>query len=268
MIAPMGATCGTQFTPQIAYPNDCPICTDERQYIGSQGQQWLSLAELQTGHHNRIEPHEPGLIGIGTEPRFAISQRALLVQTAAGNVLWDCISLLDDATIEAVHALGGIHAIAISHPHYYSSMVEWSQAFDAPIYLHAADRQWVMRPDSRIMFWEGDAQTLPGGLTIVHCGGHFAGSTVLHWAAGAHGGGALLTGDTINVVQDRRFVSFMRSYPNQIPLPARAIRAIVAAVEPYAFERIYGAWWETIIQHDAKRAVSASAERYIRAIEG
>ena len=53
--------------------------------------------------------------------------------------------------------MGGIKAIAISHPHYYSSMVEWSRAFGGvPIYLHAADRQWVMRPDHAIVFWEGE----------------------------------------------------------------------------------------------------------------
>ena len=109
------------------------------------------------------------------------------MQTPGGNVLWDCITLIDEATITAVNALGGISAIAISHPHYYSSMIEWSQAFDAPIYLHAADREWVMRPDPAIRFWEGETQPLAGGLTLVRCGGHFAGGTVLHWPAGAGG---------------------------------------------------------------------------------
>lgn len=62
-----------------------------------------------------------GLVGIGTEPSFAIGQRALLVRTPQGNVLWDSITLIDDATVDAVRKLGGIRAIAISHPHYYSS---------------------------------------------------------------------------------------------------------------------------------------------------
>src|SRR6266849_11193792 len=51
-------------------------------------------------------------------------------------------------------------------------------------------------------------------VALVHCGGHFEGGTVLHWPGGANGKGALLTGDLITVVQDRRYVSFMRSYPN------------------------------------------------------
>jgi hypothetical protein len=190
------------------------------------------------------------------------------VQTPAGNVLWDCISLLDAPTIAAVRALGGIAAIAISHPHFYSSMVEWSHAFDAPVYLHADDRQWVMRPDPAIVFWEGETHPLMDGITIIRCGGHFAGSAALHWAAGAEGRGALLTGDTLQVVSDRRFVTFMYSYPNSIPLPARAIRRIVDAVEPFPFDTLYGGWWDRIVMPDAKGAVARSAERYIGMIEG
>jgi glyoxylase-like metal-dependent hydrolase (beta-lactamase superfamily II) len=191
------------------------------------------------------------------------------VQTGAGNLLWDCITLLDDATVAAVRELGGIAAIAISHPHYYSSMVEWSHAFDnAPIYLHAADREHVMRPDPVIHFWEGETLPLLGNLTLVRCGGHFEGGTVAHWPDGAEGRGALLTGDILQVVQDRRYVSFMRSYPNLIPLPAVEVERIAQTVEAYAFDRIYGAWWDTVIPHDAKAGVRYSAQRYVRALNG
>src|SRR5207253_9556177 len=119
------------------------------------GQQWTALPELALHHRNRFEEEAPQLLGIRTEPEFAIGQRALLVQSAAGNLLWDCISLLDDKTIAEVKTRGGIRAISISHPHFYSSMVEWAKYFDAQIYLHAADRQWVMRESPRIRFWEG-----------------------------------------------------------------------------------------------------------------
>jgi hypothetical protein len=261
-------TCGSQFAETAAPAEHCPICEDQRQYTGWNGQQWATLEELRQKHHNVIKPVEPGLTGIGTHPDFAIAQRALLVQAPAGNVLWDCISLLDDPTIAAVNALGGISAIAISHPHYYSSMVEWAKAFNAPIYLHSADQQWVMRPDPCIRFWEGETQPLGDGLTLVRCGGHFAGGTVLHWAQGAGGAGALLSGDILTVVSDRRYVSFMYSYPNLIPLPAEQVRRIAAAVEPYAFDRIYGAWWERVVASDGKQAVRRSAERYIAALEG
>ncbi len=273
-------TCGTQYVETNAPPAHCIICEEERQYINWKGQTWTTLAELRATHHNTIKGEEPGLTGIGTEPSFAIAQRALLVQSprgfavaaprsgaAQGNVMWDCISLIDDATIEAVNAFGGVTAIAISHPHYYSSMVEWSRAFGGvPIYLHASDRQWVMRPDSAIVFWEGETRSLGDGLTLIRCGGHFAGASVLHWAAGAEGRGVLLTGDTIQVVSDRRYVSFMYSYPNLIPLNATTIERIVRSVEPFAFERIYGAWWERMVASDAKAVVMRSAERYLRAI--
>jgi hypothetical protein len=268
MIKYICTTCGTQFAATDAPPAHCPICEDERQYIGWKGQQWTTLEESRQSHHNLVKTEEPALTGIGTQPSFAIGQRALLIQTPDGNVLWDCISLIDDETIAAVNALGGVAAIAISHPHYYSSLVEWSQAFAAPVYLHAADREWVMRPDPAIRFWEGETLALPGGLTLICCGGHFAGGTVLHWPAGAEGKGALLSGDILQVVSDRRYVSFMYSYPNLIPLPASQVRQVVDRVEPYRFDRIYGAWWDRVVAADAKAAVARSAERYIAAIQG
>lgn len=261
-------TCGVQHAEgeTEAPPENCRICEDERQYIGHNGQQWTTIPEMKKVHHNRIEEIEPDLVGIGTVPGFAIGQRALLVRTPNGNVLWDCISLLDEDTVEAVQKLGGISAIAVSHPHTVGSLVEWSHAFDyAPIYWHADNRRWVMRPDRAFEFWEGETHPLLDGITLVRCGGHFEGSTVLHWAQGADGRGALLTGDTIMVASDRRYVSFMYSYPNRVPLNRRAVERIVNAVEPYEFVRLYGGWWDDHVQ-DARTAVKRSAERYIRAI--
>jgi len=261
-------TCGTQYTPPgVEPPNGCPICMDERQFVNWDGQQWTTLAELRLSHQNLVKPQGAGITGIGSIPKFAIGQRALLVQTAQGNLLWDCISLIDEATSDAVRALGGISAIAISHPHYYSSMVEWSEKFgNVPIYLHVDDRQWVMRPSPNIVFWKGEQEKLFGSLTLVRCGGHFEGGAVLHWTDGEEGAGALLTGDIIQVVQDRRFVSFMWSYPNYIPLAAAAVKRIARAVEPLAFKRIYGAWWDAIVESDGKAVVEKSAARYVKAI--
>jgi hypothetical protein len=177
------------------------------------------------------------------------------------------LPLLDEAVVEMVKALGGVSAVAISHPHYYASMVEWSRAFGGvPIYLHTADRQWVMRPDQAIVFWEGGTRALAEGLMLVRCGGHFEGGTVLHWAGGGGGRGALLSGDIIQVVPDRKHVSFMYSYPNYIPLSAPAIERIVKAVEPFQYDRVYGAFWDMVIEADGKAVVQSSAERYLRAI--
>jgi glyoxylase-like metal-dependent hydrolase (beta-lactamase superfamily II) len=259
--------CGTQFAETVQPPPSCPICEDERQFVRHTGQQWTTRERLAEKHHNRFEEEAAQLLGIGTEPEFAIGQRALLLQSPGGNVLWDCITLLDDETIAKVNARGGIRAIAISHPHYYSAMIEWSDRFDAQIFLHAADREWVMRKSPRIKFWDGSGLSLWDGLTLINCGGHFEGGTVLHWPAGANGKGALLTGDIIQVVQHRRYVSFMRSYPNYIPLGPAAIRRILERVDPFSFEQIYGAWWKANVLSDAKAAVARSAERYLRAIQ-
>lgn len=116
-------TCGTQFPQSEQPPSACPICLDQRQYVGHKGQQWTTLEQLyKEGYHNVFKEHEPGLIGVGTEPRFAIGQRALLVQTEQGNLLWDCMTLLDEETKREIERLGGLRAIAISHPHYYSTV--------------------------------------------------------------------------------------------------------------------------------------------------
>lgn len=261
-------TCGVQYADSDQPPARCRICDEPRQYINSNGQQWTTLEDLRRDHHNVLEPVEPGLTRIYSEPRIAIGQNPLLVQTPSGNVLWDCISLVDDATVEAINALGGISAIAISHPHFYDSLVEWSRAFGGvPVYLHAADRQWVMRPDPAIRFWEGETHALAEGVTLIRCGGHFDGSTALHWAGGAAGRGALFSSDTIMVCPDTRYVTFMTSYPNLIPMSASKVRKIAAAVEPFAFDRIYGGW-QNIVRQDAKAAIARSVDRYIAAITG
>jgi glyoxylase-like metal-dependent hydrolase (beta-lactamase superfamily II) len=259
-------TCGTQYPPGDAPPSGCAICQDERQYVNPLGQAWTTLEAMRRTHFNAFRQHEPNLIGIGTTPNFAIAQRALLVRTRHGNILWDCISFIDDATIGIVHALGGIAGIAISHPHYYSSMMEWSQAFGgAPIHLHARDRQWVMRPGPAIRFWEGDRRELLPGLTLLHCPGHFAGAQVLHWAEGADGKGALLSGDIVQVGPDRK-ASFMRSYPDLIPLDRGSVEHIAAVLEPWPYDPVYGAWWERIIPSGGKAAVAYSVRRYLAAI--
>src|SRR5436309_6418454 len=229
-------TCGTQHAKSDQPPTACAVCEDERQYVKVAGQQWTTLDRLRLTNRNSLRFEEPGLIGIGIDPPFAIGQRALFVRTPRANVLWDCLPLLDEAVVEMVKALGGVSAIAISHPHYYSSMVEWSRAFGGvPVYLHAADRQWVMRPDKTIAFWEGETTALAEGLTLVRCGGHFEGGTVLHWAGGAEGRGVLLSGDILQVTADRKHVSFMWSYPNYVPLGAAVVRRVAAAVEPFAY---------------------------------
>ncbi len=260
-------TCGNQYPPSYDAPLRCPICEDERQYVNPQGQTWTTLEDLGREHDNLISELEPGLAAIRTEPRFAIGQRALLVQTPKGNVLWDCVSLVDEPTVQALTALGGIACLAMSHPHMFGSMVEWSHAFGGvPVYLHAGFRRWVQRPDPVIRYWEGERHDLEQGVSLHRCGGHFEGSTVLVWPEGAEGRGVLLSADTLHVVPDRRHVTFMYSYPNYIPLPAPAVEQIVDRVLGLQFDRIYSHFTHLEIAADAKAAIRRSADRYLRAI--
>jgi glyoxylase-like metal-dependent hydrolase (beta-lactamase superfamily II) len=260
-------TCGTGYAETDAPRETCLICADDRQYVNAAGQGWTTLAELKVKHVNELRDLEPGLIGIGSKPQIAIGERALAITRPKGGVLWDCTPLVTDEAVKALKAKGGIKAMAISHPHFYTTMVDWSRALGGvPIHLHEDNRDWVMRPDPAIQFWSGETKSLDDGITLVRTGGHFPGSTLLHWADGAGGKGVLMTGDSIMVVPDTRWLSFMYSYPNLIPLNARAVERIVKSVRAYPFDRIYAGWWDRILDHDAKAALQRSAERYIAAI--
>jgi glyoxylase-like metal-dependent hydrolase (beta-lactamase superfamily II) len=245
-------TCGAQFEQQ---PEVCPICDDPRQWVPEDGQRWTTREAL-AEKHDHVMREDGAFEGVGVEPAFAIGQRALLVPHGAGRLMWDCVPLVGDAEI------GGLTGIAISHPHYYTGMVDWAQRYDCPVYLHADDREWITRSDRRLELWEGETLDLGGGLTLIRCGGHFAGGTVLH------AGDALLAGDIVQVIPDRGWVGFMYSYPNLIPLPEAAVRAIAEKLEPYEFDAIYGAWWDRIVRRDGTAIVQRSAERYARALRG
>lgn len=262
------ATCGTGFAPSAEPPPCCPICDDDRQFVPPGGQRWITRDALARSHRNAWCLHEPGLFSLETQPAFAIGQRAFLLRTPAGNVLWDCLPLLDEATATLIDALGGLAGIAISHPHYYATMADWAGRFGCRVFLHAADRAWIMRPDPAIELWDGETRAMLPGLTLIRCGGHFAGGTVLHWEPAADGLGVLLSGDVVQVAVDRRHVSVLRSYPNMLPVSAPAIRRVAASLDPFAFDRVYGAFTGREILANGREAVAVSLRRYLDAIGG
>ncbi|MBL8176432.1 MAG: MBL fold metallo-hydrolase [Bryobacterales bacterium] len=259
------ATCGVQHGVSASPPARCAICEDERQYVGLAGQAWTSAAALREKHRNVFHEVAPGVWSIHTEPAFGIGQRAYLIQTGEGNLLWDSLTLTDGESLQRVRELGGVRAIAVSHPHYYSAMVDWSDGFGGvPIYLHEDDREWAVRVYSAIHWWSGEERELFGGLGLVRSGGHFAGYQVAHWAAGD---GVLFAGDQPQVCMDGRWVTFMYSYPNWIPFSAAQVRRITGSLAGLRFERMYGAFGRNLLS-DAKAIVARSEERYLRAIEG
>ena len=265
------ATCGNHYPDTGDPPASCVICADERQWVPKSGQRWTTHGELAAegrpnGRHCEFWEEEPGLTGIGVSPSVGIGQRALLVRTDQGNLLWDPPGFVDDEAIARVREAGGLVAVTASHPHFYGAMAEWAHAFGADVLVPEADRDWVTLPDPAIRTWAGQLAVLPG-VTLVQCGGHFPGSAVVHWAAGAGGAGALLTGDTIFVTPGEDRLSFIWSAPNRLPLPEPLIRGILDAVRPFPFDRIYGGWAATIRQ-GARPKLEASAERYIQFLRG
>jgi glyoxylase-like metal-dependent hydrolase (beta-lactamase superfamily II) len=255
--------CGANYPGTESEPERCPLCEDERQWVPPGGQRWTTMSRLAAeGCHSVIREIEPGLTGIACEPAVGVGQRGVLVSTGEGNVLWDPAPFVDDAALDAVHAAGGLRAVSASHPHMYGAAVQWSRAFHAELLLVDVDAGWLMRPDPAVRTWSGALQ-VAAGVTLVQCGGHFPGSSVLHWAAGAGGRGVILSGDTIMVTPGEDRVSFVYSAPVRLPLAEPGVRGIVRALEPYRFDRIYGGWWDPAIRAGAKAILQRSAERYI-----
>jgi glyoxylase-like metal-dependent hydrolase (beta-lactamase superfamily II) len=266
--------CGLQHAEDTAPPARCLNCSDERESMTHKPQQWTTLGEMQDHYRNVFTPLDEGVTGLVTVPSFGIGPEVFLVQTAAGRVLWDCFAYLDAATVTEIKNSGGLSAIVISHPHMFGSVVEWSYSLGTvPVFIHEDNQRWMPRLDPVIRWWKGESVQIDSALTVIRIGGHFPGSSVLHWRGGAGGKGALFTGDGILPVEDRRWVSFMYSYPNLIPVGRRAVEKIVSAVSGLEFDRIYGGpmygsgGGRPIIQSGAKEVVLRSARRYLDHLE-
>src|SRR5579875_264364 len=259
------ATCGVE---HVKPAGTCAICADERQWVPGDGQLWTSLRELrESGHRIVFDELEDGLLGLKVEPAVGIGQQAHLITTPQGSVLWDVPPFLDRPAVDRIHGLGPVLAIVASHPHMFGVQSAWSHALEqAPILVCEPLLEWVQRPDAAIASWRGRHEIAPG-LTLHELGGHFQGASVLHWADGAEGRGILFSSDTIHGNPDGKTVTFMRSYPNRIPLSAAVVERLAAAVAELRFERIYDNFGRGPKQ-DASGAVQRSAERYARWVRG
>jgi hypothetical protein len=248
-------------------PPVCAICSDERQYVRPSGQQWTTLDEVTTaGHTGTVVDVEPGLYGITIEPSVGIGQRALLVRTMSGNLLWDPTGYVDDDLVAAVEEVGGLAAVAASHPHMFGVQVEWSHRFGGvPVYVQAADREWLQRDDPVVTIWDEKTEVVPG-VALHRIGGHFPGSAVAQFVA-ADGRGVLLSGDTVAGTPDEHWVSFMRSYPNKIPLSAAVVAKVADRVMALDFDRLYDNFGGQVIG-DAAEWVRRSTDRYIGWVRG
>lgn len=156
--------------------------------------------------------------------------------------------------MDKITELGGLEAIVISHPHYYSTWADWSRTFNCPVFIGAPDEEWLERsstPGADIVFltdtYTRDESILPGsGVTAILAGGHFPGSLLLHWQD------CLFIADTIftvpsglNPVPGKEGVisySFFWSIPNRIPLHPDDILRIWQYVKDLDFHTTFGAF--------------------------
>jgi glyoxylase-like metal-dependent hydrolase (beta-lactamase superfamily II) len=257
------ATCAVEYPAGDEHPGTCPICEDERQYVPLSGQAWTSLQELESnGERVAVSELEPDLYALRSQPKVGIGQQSMLLRTAEGNLLWDPTGYVDEAAAAAVRELGGVSVIATSHPHMFGAQTAWSRMFgDVPVLVSEPDRAWVQRDEPCIRTWSGELEVLPG-VTLRTIGGHFPGSAIVHWSKGV-----VLSGDTVFPGPSGRWVTFMRSYPNDIPLSGAVVRRVADAVCARPFERLYGNLGNSVLQ-DARGAVLRSADRYIGWVTG
>ncbi|MFD4402563.1 hydrolase [Nocardia sp. NPDC058499] len=240
------------------------IGIEERGDLGTHGQGWTTHSELAAQpHETQHRDHGRGVHSLHRVPRFAIGHRSFLVQTAHGNLLWDPPAYLDDQVVGMVRELGGVAAIATSHPHMFAAQISWSHAFGhVSVLVNEDDQEWIPRTDPVIRYWKGQVEPLPG-IELIQLGGHMRGSSVARTSDGT-----LLVGDTLTGVPTHpAWVSFTRNYPKLVPLSPTVVRRIVDRLDAYEYDRIYTLGGDTIEQ-DARQVVHRSANSHIRWASG
>lgn len=255
--------CGNEFAPAAEPPRECLICVDERQFVPADGQRWVRLDDPEHGHRTlTVDEIAPELYSLQLTPTVGIGQRTLFARTPSGNVLWEPPGYVGAPLLDWITEHGGVCAIASSHPHLVGASVSLSHLLgDVPVFFNRLDARWVTREDPAIRLWS-DRQVVADGAELVQCGGHFPGSSVLLLDPAGRPG-AILTGDTMMVGADRRSVSFMRSYPNLIPLSERVVRGIADTVDWLPFDRIHGGFPGHDVITGGPGVVRFSADRYI-----
>ncbi|NOT94344.1 MBL fold metallo-hydrolase [Ferruginibacter sp.] len=254
-------TCGTTYF-EDSHPETCTICLDERQWVPPAGQSWIKSEELHHKHSVKLNRLQDRLYEVEINPMFAIGQRALLVLSEKGNVLWDCIPLLDEMTIEFIKSKGGLKAIAFSHPHFYSNMNEWAEIFDCPVYIHKNDEEHIMIRGEYIQLWSGDETDLWDGMKLICIGGHFAGSSILH-VPFLSKEGTIVCGDTLFLSPSKKHFSIVYSSPNRIPLPLAEIRRIKKRLDSVPFDSFYGYIKNQNLRKDVKEILETSMAKYV-----
>ncbi|MDF1613282.1 hypothetical protein [Stygiobacter electus] len=253
-------TCGTYYNSD-KFPENCRICSDDRQYIPAIGQTWTKPADLYRKHSIKLNKLQDRLYEFEINPSFAIGQRALLILSESGNVLWDCIPMLDEMTIEFIKSKGGLKAIGFSHPHFYSNMNEWAETFDCPIYIHNNDKDNIMLKGNNIILWKDKQLELWDEMKIICIGGHFPGSSILH-VPFLSSKGTIICGDTLFLAPSKKHFSIVYSSPNRIPLPLSEIKRIKERFDEISFDSFYGYQKIQNLNSNVKKIFEDSMKRY------
>lgn len=253
-------TCGTWY-PMNNHPDTCVICSDERQYVPEEGQIWTTPGHLHRKHSLKLHKIKDHLYEFEINPMFAIGQRAVLVMSPQGNILWDCIPMLDEMAIEFINSKGGLKAIAFSHPHFYSNMNEWAGTFNCPIYIHKNDEEHIVMKGPHLKLWEGDEMELWDGMRLLLIGGHFAGSSILHVPFLSEKG-SIICGDTLFLSPSKKHFSMHWSSPNRIPLPLSEMKRLRSRFNDIPFDAFYGYVRTQNLESDVKKIFEESMARY------
>ncbi|HJP63491.1 MAG TPA: hypothetical protein VJ844_08625 [Mucilaginibacter sp.] len=254
--------CGTKYPANKPVPEFCTICIDDRQYIPESGQDWTDAATLSQEHTVKITEISESLFELIVKPKFAIGQRAFLVLSPGGNILWDCIPLLTPEVVGFIQSKGGLKAIVFSHPHYYSNMDDWADKFGCPVYIHEKDSKWIMIKGKHIELWTGYEKEFWDDIRAINIDGHFPGSCLLHVPAPSPKG-VLFVGDSLYVAPSKRHVAVMHSYPNQILLPKQEFLSVFDKTKDIEFDAMYGAFEGQTLTGNAREIFQASMQRYL-----
>ena len=258
------SACGTQYNNKEIKDGHCKICDDDRQYVPETGQAWISPDELQKDHAVQVRQVCDNLYSLTILPSFAIGQRAFLILSENGNILWDCIPLLDEETEAFITSKGGLRAIVVSHPHYYSNVGEWAETFHCPVFIHKKDEEWAPEFQDLIL-WKGEEKALWDGIKIINIGGHFPGSCIMH-VPSLSPQGMVFCGDSLYISRNSKHVSVMYSYPNHIPVAWSEIERIVQMLANIQFDKMYGAFPYQQLTDNVTCLLHLSMERYREAL--
>ena len=258
--------CGTQYPPSASRSARCTICEDERQFVPLAGQSWTTLSRPRATSTAGASM-SPASSASARSPAFAIGQRALLMLTPNGNILWDCISLIDDATVTLIK---GARRAAMPSPSRTRTSTRRWRSGAAPSAACPSTPMPTMRAGScgpTRASSSGRARRLAApGRDADPRRRPFPGRHHAALGQGAEGRGVVCAADIATVNMDRKSFTFMRSYPNFIPLSAEGARRIGAALAPFPFDRVYSHFFDRFIESGAKQILQASVDRYVAAV--